>query len=318
MIRRSGAGIFGWAGMILLILSAGVARGQASPPAATKPDLGAGDADSQRVLNRQISQIDFSLTPFRETFGFFGQKTKANFVVEYKEMKWLDPTTPITLSMHDVTVSKALEAELGQIGLDKLAYIVDRGVVTISTPDGLERLRQMKADEDYSFADEDDRKILDRPLPTVTFPQVPLDEAIKFLGEVSGLDIQVPWGVIAAAGVDPKQPIDCRVHDVKTSKVLDIILRDAAPDKIEWVIDQGAVKINTPAALDILLIQREYDLKGLAQGSDSIKLELRRLVTCGSQATMTDNGTILMITQTRANQRAIADFIRQLQTATGN
>jgi len=176
----------------------------------------------------------------------------------------------------------------------------------------------MKLDEDYSFADAADRQAMDRVLPTVVIPQVPLSEAVTFIGAVSGLKIQVQSDDLTAAGINPKEPVDCRVHDVKVSKVLDIFLRDAAPDKIEYVIDQGVVTISTPAALDSTLILREYDVKGLGQGMDSIKQQLRQRVQWGPKSAMDENGTIITVTQTRANQRAIADFIRQLQNTSPN
>ncbi len=70
--------------------------------------------------------------------------------------------------------------------------------------------------------------LLDKRLPTIQLQQVALTDAIDFLRDTTGANILVNWKALEAASIDKQTPVTVTLHDVKFSKVLDIILRRPA------------------------------------------------------------------------------------------
>ena len=65
-------------------------------------------------------------------------------------------------------------------------------------------------------------------MPTIQLQQVALTDAIDFLRDTTGANILVNWKALEAASIDKQTPVTVTLHDVKFSKVLDIILRRPA------------------------------------------------------------------------------------------
>ena len=105
--------------------------------------------------------------------------------------------------------------------------------------------------------------LLDHRLPTVQLPQVPLADAIDFLRDITSANILVNWKALEADGIDKQTQVTATLHDVKFSKVLDIILQQAGGGKLAYTIDEGVITISTADELNKAVLTRVYDITDL-------------------------------------------------------
>jgi general secretion pathway protein D len=134
-------------------------------------------------------------------------------------------------------------------------------------PDNWPDLSDMRDREvqDKSASKEDQavQALLDRRLPTIQLPQVALTDAIDFLRDTTGANILVNWKALEAASIDKQTPVTVSLHDVKFSKVLDIILSQAGGGKLDRTIDDGVIYISTTDELNKAVITTVYDIRDL-------------------------------------------------------
>lgn len=100
------------------------------------------DADRMvyQKLKTKIPKLSFTKTPFKDVVDLFRQWSDANFHVNWQALTGPGVTqdTEVTLNLTNVSVQKALELVLNDLGTTaKLGYIVQGGVVTISSKDDL-------------------------------------------------------------------------------------------------------------------------------------------------------------------------------------
>ena len=123
-------------GLLGLILG----RSIAAPPT-TQEILRQSEIDSG--VDRIVEQTDFLNTPLKEVIASLQKQTKANLVVHWHvlEAAGIEDTVPITLKLGQLPVGRVLEivGELAGGGTVKMGYEVDRGVITFSTEEDLER-----------------------------------------------------------------------------------------------------------------------------------------------------------------------------------
>ncbi len=105
--------------------------------------------------------------------------------------------------------------------------------------------------------------LLDHRLPTVQLPQVALADAIDFLRDITSANILVNWKALEADGIDKQTQVSATLHDVKFSKVLDIILQQAGGGKLAYTIDEGVITISTADELNKAVVTRVYDITDL-------------------------------------------------------
>jgi general secretion pathway protein D len=105
--------------------------------------------------------------------------------------------------------------------------------------------------------------LLDHRLPTVQLPQVPLADAIDFLRDITTANILVNWKALEADGIDKQTQVTATLHDVKFSKVLDVILQEAGGGKLAYTIDEGVITISTADELNKAVVTRVYDITDL-------------------------------------------------------
>jgi type II secretory pathway component GspD/PulD (secretin)/tetratricopeptide (TPR) repeat protein len=104
----------------------------------------ASETENDRVarlkLKTRIPKLEFANLEFQSVIDFFRTASNANFHVNWAALSaaTVDKTTPVTLNLVDVTVEKALQTVLRDLSTNtKLSYVVDDGVITISTKDDL-------------------------------------------------------------------------------------------------------------------------------------------------------------------------------------
>ncbi len=87
-----------------------------------------------------MKSVDFTDVALKDVLEFFQTVLKANFHVNWKaiEEAGASPDTPITLKLKRISIGRAMDIALDQVNanrekLDRIYWIVDRGVVLIST-----------------------------------------------------------------------------------------------------------------------------------------------------------------------------------------
>lgn len=106
--------------------------------------------------------------------------------------------------------------------------------------------------------------VLDRPIARMEFRGERLDQTIDRLRDVSGANIFVEWGKLAAAGVARETPISARMRDVSLAKVLRTVLSDAGGGNVRlaFSMDAGVIRVSTAEALEVVET-RAYDIRDL-------------------------------------------------------
>jgi hypothetical protein len=169
---------------------------------------------------------------------------------------------------------------------------------------------------------------LERPLPAVNFEKVALTDAIDFLRDVSDVNLFVNWRALKAAGVDRQQPVSVRLRNVKFSKVLSLILNEAAGKEglLAWHAADGVINISTAEELNKITAIKVYEVRDLL---DPTKVDKKGeiLMQMISEAVAPQSwveaggsaGTIkfmdgqLIIAQTAENHKAIGGLLAALR-----
>ena len=94
----------------------------------------------------RLPGVNFDNLPFRDALRFFQTVTGVNFHVNWRAMKadGIDPDTPISVKVRNVSVARALDLVLDQVNagrskLESVYWVVDRGVLLISTGNALNK-----------------------------------------------------------------------------------------------------------------------------------------------------------------------------------
>ncbi|HXE52166.1 MAG TPA: hypothetical protein VN541_04090, partial [Tepidisphaeraceae bacterium] len=106
---------------------------------------------------------------------------------------------------------------------------------------------------------------LDRVLPEVSFDAVGFSDVVDFLRDVSGANLFVNWKAMEAAGIDRNTPVTARLHNVKFSKALSLILDSVGggQTKLGYTIDEGVITISTADDLSKNVVVQVYDIRDL-------------------------------------------------------
>jgi len=130
-------------------------------------------------------------------------------------------------------------------------------------PDISELRDQENKTSNVSKEDQAIQATLDRRLPSVQLQGQAFTDAVDFLKDVTGANILVNWKALEADSIDKQTPVTAELHDVKFSKVLDVILQQAGAGKLGYTIDQGVIEISTTDELNKQVETRVYDIDDL-------------------------------------------------------
>jgi hypothetical protein len=99
------------------------------------------------------------------------------------------------------------------------------------------------------------------------FDAVPFEKVINQFQDLSGATIQVDWTALESAGIKRDAPVTARLHDIKISKALELVLKSVEGEdddkKLGYRTLTGVIKISTKKELDKLLVDRTYDVNDL-------------------------------------------------------
>ena len=97
----------------------------------------------RRALGQVLPKLEFSGIPFGDVIQFVRDVSTANIHVKWEALRTanVDKNTAVNVKLAQVSVEKALKTILEDVGgqAGQLAFVVDEGVITISTQDDLSR-----------------------------------------------------------------------------------------------------------------------------------------------------------------------------------
>ena len=103
-----------------------------------------------------------------------------------------------------------------------------------------------------------------RNLPEVRFTNIPLNDCINFLRDVSGANINVNWRALELLNVTPDTMINLRVRSVTVRKALNMILAEAAPGGLlTWYAEDNVIEVTTREIADSRLLTIVYPVEDL-------------------------------------------------------
>jgi general secretion pathway protein D len=108
------------------------------------------------------------------------------------------------------------------------------------------------------------RHQLDATLPEVKFDGVSLADAIDFLRDVSGANIDVNWKALEGDGVSKDTTINVKLRSISLHRALDIVLGETGgTGKIGFTYDQNVIEITTQELIDTKMYTRIYPVQDL-------------------------------------------------------
>lgn len=168
------------------------------------------NAEIERALDRKVS-FEFNNTPLSEALQFLQTLTRTSVVVDPR-MPRAKGRTAVTLKVSDVPLRDAVERILSPVGLawavrNEALYIHEKGAPETEVA----RPKLSKVLEDRLA-----KKV------TFEFVETPLTEAVRFLGQLSGVTIDLPNAVAHKKG---HTPITLKVTNMPLRLAIDWILR---------------------------------------------------------------------------------------------
>jgi hypothetical protein len=194
-------------------------------------------------LDRRFPEVRFDAVACVDAFDFLRDLTGANIYVDWTALNaaGVKKETPVTYLAHDRKFGDLLTELLAQAGKG-LEYQLHDSVIVISSSKqfDLEKsqpgpdLRAIKDSSDPALSDADRKaaKALERHLPEIKFDAVPFTDVVDFLRDITGMNINVNWRAIEAAGIDRQTPVSLRFHAVKCSVDLSFVLKAAGNGKL--------------------------------------------------------------------------------------
>jgi hypothetical protein len=106
--------------------------------------------------------------------------------------------------------------------------------------------------------------ILRMNLPEMRFTNIPLSEAIDFVRDVSGANLQVNWRALETVGVTKDMPVNMRLRAVTLRKVLRVLMAETgAEDQLAITIDDNVIELTTREIADSRMYTRVYNIEDL-------------------------------------------------------
>ncbi len=99
----------------------------------------------------------------------------------------------------------------------------------------------------------------------VDFNRNSLEQAVAFMGQVTGLNIYVDWKALDFIGVDRQDEITLQLADVSAGTVIDRMLEQVGDelDRPQWAVQDGIVTISSDQALRQHTVSIVYDIRDL-------------------------------------------------------
>jgi hypothetical protein len=128
------------------------------------------------------------------------------------------------------------------------------------------------------------RASLEARVPAAKLDNIPLQDAVDFLRDIAGVNVNVDWKALSDAGISKDALINLNLHDVSAGKILGLILSQAGPgDLLTYYIDQDVVEITTRLIADQKLITVVYYVQDLLQPNDTFDYNINNIASGTAQ-----------------------------------
>ncbi len=110
------------------------------------------------------------------------------------------------------------------------------------------------------------RKRLQQTISKVDFSGIPFENVLSFLRDVTGANIVPNWQVLADQGIDRRTEVTVeKLVDVTGKVLLEVVLENVGgvARELDYVIEDGIVKISTKEALRSKVSTRVFDIRDL-------------------------------------------------------
>jgi len=209
------------------------------------------DAALREKLKREIERLSFADIDFKDVIEFLREYSNANIHVNWRALTaaGIEQTTKVSVDVRKITVKRALDLVLRDVsgaaaGADaELRYVVDGGVLTISTKSDLakEPIRRV-----YDIRD------LLVPVPDFEGPKIQLSEVSEAASEAGG---DSGGGGGGGGGIfDEDDMSERRDEEMTKDKLMEnfISLVRNSIDPESWADPQGGAGVGTPGFIQIL------------------------------------------------------------------
>ena len=107
-------------------------------------------------------------------------------------------------------------------------------------------------------------QLLSQRLPELKFQGVTLGDAIDFLRDVSGANLNVNWKALEGAGVTRDTQVNLHLNGITLRKALELLLSEAGGgDSLTFDVDDGVIEVTTREIADHRMITRVYPVEDL-------------------------------------------------------
>jgi hypothetical protein len=115
--------------------------------------------------------------------------------------------------------------------------------------------------------------ILQRRTPEIRFNANSFSDVVDFLRDVTSANIFVDWASLEAAGVSKDAPVTTRLHDVKFSTALNLILQSVSVNaEAVYFVEGGVIQITTADRAAHRVVVQTYDVSALASAEQVDRL----------------------------------------------
>ena len=95
-----------------------------------------------------------------------------------------------------------------------------------------------------------------KPVEEVHLTHVSLSDAIEYLRDVSGANIEVDWKALETVGLSKDAPVSLRLRNVSLRVALKKTLDSASPGVADFIVDGNVITITSQEAADSKLVTR--------------------------------------------------------------
>ena len=150
------------------------------------------------------------------------------------------------------------------------------------------------------------------------FIETPLDQAVDYLKDLHGIEIQLGKRALEEAGIGADLPISCTLKGISLASALRLMLGQF---DLTYVVRHGVMLITTPAAVRKMIELRVYDVRDLL-GDDAdvgdvtaiVQLVLEPAPTTGvCKSQIVPLGNLLVVRASIAEQLAVADLLDSIR-----
>ncbi|HVT80083.1 MAG TPA: hypothetical protein VHM90_05455, partial [Phycisphaerae bacterium] len=210
-----------------------------------KVDRATADADeaARKRLAENLKEITCDQQSLEKVLAFLRDNMGANISVDWPtlEKAGIKRTSPVTLSVKEVSFAKALNLALQSAAGEKAGFVVQDGVIVISTREALkDKLFAPPAD---AAADKKVDAALAENLKELTADSQGLDKVVSFLRDTMNINVFVDWESLRAVGIERNTPVTVSVKEVSVGAALRAVLESAGAGKTQTSVEGGVLMI---------------------------------------------------------------------------